>query len=68
MTDDDKRARLRVIDEDLDRLRADLTPPLADAHDHVDAGQNLTAREELSGQIEQLEDERLRLRDELGLS
>ncbi|MGH8964340.1 MAG: hypothetical protein ACRDXB_03280 [Actinomycetes bacterium] len=66
--EDDRRARLRDIDASLDRLRADLTPPPADAGDNVDAGQYLAAREELEGQIELLEYEREHLRTELGMS
>ncbi|MFI0482448.1 hypothetical protein [Actinomadura sp. 9N215] len=66
--EDDRHARLRDIDESLDRLRADLTPPPADAGDNVDSGQYLAAREELEGQIELLEYERDRLRTELGLT
>jgi hypothetical protein len=62
---DDRRTRLREIDESLDRLRADLTPPSGDPGDNVDAGQYLAAREELEGQIELLEYERERLRGEL---
>ncbi|MFI0410193.1 hypothetical protein [Actinomadura sp. 3N508] len=65
---DDRRARLRDIDASLDRLRADLTPPPADAGDNIDSGQYLAARQELEGQIELLEYERERLRSELGLS
>lgn len=67
-TNDDRRARLREIDESLDRLRADLPSPPGDAGDRVDSGQYLAAREELEGQIELLEAERERLRDRLGLS
>ncbi|WUH97528.1 hypothetical protein OHR68_28935 [Spirillospora sp. NBC_00431] len=63
--EDSRRARLRDIDESLDRLRADLTPPPADAGDNVDSGQYLAAREELEGQIELLEYERERLRTDL---
>ncbi|TMR01701.1 hypothetical protein ETD83_14235 [Actinomadura soli] len=66
--EDDRHARLRDLDASLDRLRADLTPPPADAGDNVDSGQYLAAREELEGQIELLEYERERLRTELGLS
>ncbi|MGH3238750.1 MAG: hypothetical protein ACRDNL_00115 [Spirillospora sp.] len=66
--DDGRRARLRDIDASLDRLRADITPPPADAGDTGDAGQYLAAREELEGQIELLEYERERLRAELGIS
>ncbi|RKS72055.1 hypothetical protein BZB76_4868 [Actinomadura pelletieri DSM 43383] len=64
--EDDRRTRLRDIDESLDRLRADLTPPSGDAGDNVDSGQYLAARQELEGQIELLEYERERLRVELG--
>ncbi|TDB89585.1 hypothetical protein E1264_07735 [Actinomadura sp. KC216] len=66
--DDDRLARLRDIDASLDRLRADITPPPADAGDNIDSGQYLAARQELEGQIELLEYERERLRGELGLS
>ncbi|MFI0371435.1 hypothetical protein ACH35V_26520 [Actinomadura sp. 1N219] len=66
--EDDRHARLRDLDASLERLRADLTPPPADAGDNVDSGQYLAAREELEGQIELLEYERERLRSELGLS
>ncbi|MFB4311104.1 hypothetical protein [Actinomadura sp. GTD37] len=66
-TEDERRTRLREIDESLDRLRADLPEPSADAGDFIDAGQYLAQREELQGQIEQLEAERERLRDSLGL-
>ncbi|NKZ08569.1 hypothetical protein [Actinomadura latina] len=65
--EDERRARLRDIEESLDRLRADLPDPPADAGDMVDSGQYLAQREELQGQIEQLEGERERLRDSLGL-
>jgi hypothetical protein len=66
MNDDEKRARLRDLDEDIARLRAEVPAPSADATDFVDGGQNLAAREELAGQIEGLENERRRLLDELG--
>ncbi|QXJ24381.1 hypothetical protein AGRA3207_005695 [Actinomadura graeca] len=65
MNDAERRDRLRVIDEDLARLRADLTPPPEAPRDFVDGGQDLAAREELAGQIEVLEAERQRLEDEL---
>lgn len=64
MNDDDRRARLREIDTDLRAMRAEQIAPVDDG-DYGDAGQNLTAREELAGQIENLEAERLRLADEL---
>ncbi|WP_242900911.1 hypothetical protein [Actinomadura terrae] len=63
----DKRERLRTVEADIERLRAELPRPTEDAADFVDAGQNLTARQELGGQIEALENERQRLRDDLGL-
>lgn len=66
--EDDLRSRLREIDQSLDRLRADVTPPPEDARDNIDSGQYLAAREELEGQIELLEYERERLRSQLGLS
>jgi hypothetical protein len=67
-TEDEKRARIRDLDANISRLRAELPAPSADATDFVDAGQNLAAREELAGQIEALENERHRLREELGLA
>ncbi|WP_344267631.1 hypothetical protein [Actinomadura napierensis] len=66
--DDEKRARLRDLDANISRLRAELPPPNGDAADFVDAGQNLAAREELAGQIESLENERQQLRDQLGMT
>jgi len=65
--EEERRTRLREIEESLDRLRADLPAPPGDAGDFVDSGQYLAQREELQGQIEQLEAERERLRDSLGL-
>ncbi|WP_067455935.1 hypothetical protein [Actinomadura macra] len=65
MNDAERRERLRVIDEDLARLRSDLSPPPDAPRDFVDAGQDLAAREELAGQIEILEAEHQRLEDEL---
>lgn len=64
--EDERRTRLREIDESLERLRADLPDPPADAGDMVDSAQYLAQREELAGQIEQLEAERQRLSDSLG--
>lgn len=66
-SEDERRTRLREIEESLARLRADLPSPPADAGDFVDSGQYLAQREELQGQIEVLEAERERLRDSLGL-
>ncbi|TDC44029.1 hypothetical protein E1281_34555 [Actinomadura sp. KC345] len=65
---EDGRDRLRELDETLDRLRADLPAPPDDATDFADSGQYLAAREELEGQIELLESERERLREQLGIS
>jgi hypothetical protein len=67
-SEDERRARLRELDESLDRLRADIPDPPTDAGDMVDSGQYLAQREELQGQIELLEAERERLRDSLGLT
>ncbi|TDD84872.1 hypothetical protein E1293_12120 [Actinomadura darangshiensis] len=66
--DDDRRTRLRDIEESLARLHADLPAPSGDATDMVDSGQYLAAREELQGQIELLEAERERLRTALGMT
>ncbi|MFA1541203.1 hypothetical protein [Actinomadura monticuli] len=65
--EEERRTRLREIEESLERLRADLPAPTGDAGDFVDSGQYLAQREELQGQIEQLEAERETLRDSLGL-
>ncbi|MFG2085648.1 MULTISPECIES: hypothetical protein [unclassified Spirillospora] len=65
---DDRRTRLRDLDETLARLRAELPAPPGDATDFADSGQYLAAREELEGQIELLESERERLRADLGIS
>lgn len=66
--DDDRRGRLREIEDSLARLRADLVPPPEYAGDNIDSGQYLAAREEIEGQIELLEYERDRLRAALGLT
>ncbi|MFD0685126.1 hypothetical protein [Actinomadura fibrosa] len=66
MDDAAKRERLGIIEEDLERLRAAIPERTDGPMDAVDAAQELTAREELLGQIEQLEAERERLQDELG--
>ncbi|MBO2446972.1 hypothetical protein J4573_07710 [Actinomadura barringtoniae] len=68
MNDDEKRERVREIEESVKVLRAQVPEPEADAGDAVDAAQNLQAREELLGQIENLEDELERLREEVGES
>ena len=67
-SDEQKRERLRVIEEDIARLRAELPQPSGEPQDFVDAGQELAAREELLGRIELLENERRWLKDELGPS
>ncbi|MEU8342993.1 hypothetical protein [Actinomadura meyerae] len=66
-SEEELRTRLRQVEESLERLRADLPGPPDDPGDFVDAGQYLSQREELEGQIELLEAERERLRDSLGL-
>lgn len=67
-TEDDRRARLRDIEDSLRRLRADLPSPSGDPTDMVDSGQYLAQREELQGQIDLLEAERERLRGDLGMT
>ena len=67
MNEDERRDRLREIDETLERLRADLPEPTGDAGDFIDSAQYLAQREELQGQIDLLENERETLRDSLGL-
>ncbi|MEV3919918.1 hypothetical protein [Actinomadura coerulea] len=67
-TEDDRRARLRDIEDSLKRLRADLPEPSGDPTDMVDSGQYLAQREELQGQIDLLEAERERLRADLGMT
>ncbi|MES9537213.1 MULTISPECIES: hypothetical protein [unclassified Actinomadura] len=66
--EDDRRARLRDLEESLARLRADLPSPSGDPTDMVDSGQYLAQREELQGQIDLLEAERERLRADLGMT
>jgi hypothetical protein len=66
MNDDQKRVRVREIEDSVKVLQAEVPEPEADAGDTVDAAQNLQAREELLGQIEELQDERERLLEELG--
>ncbi|MFC6878216.1 MULTISPECIES: hypothetical protein [Actinomadura] len=68
MNDDDKRARLREIETDLDALRRELPGPVDGPLDANEAAENLQEREETAGRIEDLEEERTRLRDELGVS
>lgn len=66
MTDDEKRERLRNIEEDA--LRRIFIPPPGDAHDYIDSAQDLNAREEIGGMIETLERERDRPLAQLGSS
>jgi len=68
MNQNQTRTRIREIEESVKVLRAQVPEPESDAGDAVDAAQNLQAREELLGQIENLEDERERLLEELGES
>ncbi|MQY03983.1 hypothetical protein [Actinomadura macrotermitis] len=63
---DDNKARLAEIDEDLARLRNELTPPPDEPQDYGDAGQDLNARGELQAQIDVLEQERERLLNQGG--
>lgn len=63
MSDRERSARIRDIDADLARMRGEIDPSIDGPHDMVDSGQNLAAREELAGQIEELEAERERLMD-----
>ncbi|MFC9976890.1 hypothetical protein ACFVH6_38920 [Spirillospora sp. NPDC127200] len=65
-TPDDKRARIREIDDALEMLRGELGAPNDDPQDYGDAGQALEARMERDSQIETLMAERERLRSEVG--
>ncbi|RFU40391.1 hypothetical protein DZF91_17415 [Actinomadura logoneensis] len=69
MTSSDLRKRLENVDETLRRLRgegADLGEESASIpQDYGDAGQDLQMRQELQGQIAELEAERDRIRAEL---
>jgi hypothetical protein len=65
-SEDDIKARLKEIEEDLSALRHDLQPPTDDPKDFGDAGADLEQREGLLGQIETLESERDRLSAQLG--
>ncbi|XVQ12549.1 hypothetical protein ACQP1W_08315 [Spirillospora sp. CA-255316] len=66
MSDDEKRKRIRDIERTLDTLRGELGEPSDDPRDYGDSGQDLVAREEHAAQIESLEAEHQRLREELG--
>jgi uncharacterized membrane protein YukC len=66
MSDDEKRQRVRDIERTLETLRGELGERSDDPRDYGDSGQDLVAREEHAAQIEALESERQRLREELG--
>ncbi|MFF5260754.1 hypothetical protein ACFY4C_17585 [Actinomadura viridis] len=67
MSDDErKRTRLRDIEETLETLRGELGDRTDEPRDYGDAGQDLVAREEHAAQVEALENERRKLREELG--
>ncbi|WP_067483393.1 hypothetical protein [Actinomadura hibisca] len=65
-TPEDKRGRIREIDDALRMLRGELGEPNDDPQDFGDAGQALQARADRDAQIETLENERERLQQELG--
>ncbi|MFC5751948.1 hypothetical protein [Actinomadura rugatobispora] len=65
MSDDEKRKRVRDIEQTLNTLRGELGEPSDDPRDYGDAGQDLVQREEHAAQIEALETERDRLLEEL---
>ncbi|WP_344825352.1 hypothetical protein [Actinocorallia longicatena] len=65
--DQEKKRRLDEVEKDLEGLRRQLQPPPDEPRDFADAGADLNQREELAGQIEVMENERDRLRTELGL-
>jgi hypothetical protein len=66
MSDDEKRQRVRDIERTLETLRGELGERSDDPRDYGDSGQDLVAREEHAAQVEALESERQRLREELG--
>jgi hypothetical protein len=66
MSDDDKlRQRLRDIEIDLERLRGEIGPPTDDPQDFGDAGQDIALRNEQQALIDNLEQERTRIQQEL---
>ncbi|GAA0951767.1 hypothetical protein [Actinocorallia libanotica] len=67
METDDKKARLREIEEDIAGLRREFPDRTDDPQDYGDAGAALTQRQEISAQLEALATERDRLKEELGL-
>ena len=67
METDDKKARLKEIEEDIAGLRREFPDPTDDPQDYGDAGAALTQRQEISAQLEALAAERDRLKEELGL-
>ncbi|WP_018653333.1 hypothetical protein [Actinomadura flavalba] len=66
MSEDEKRARLTEIEKTLRSLRGELGDNDDEPADFGDSGQDLQARAERDGQMEVLEQERDRLRAELG--
>ncbi|GAA2421890.1 hypothetical protein GCM10010191_36950 [Actinomadura vinacea] len=66
MSEEEKRTRLRQIEETLATVRGELGDRSDDPQDYGDAGQDLVAREEHAAQLEALETERDRLLEELG--
>lgn len=66
-TTENKKARLKEIEEDIEGLRREFPDRTDDPQDYGDAGAALSQREELSAQLEVLATERDRLRQELGL-
>ena len=66
--DEEKKARLKEIEESIEGLRRDFPDRTDDPQDYADEGAALTLRQEISAQLEVLSAERDRLKDELGLS
>jgi len=66
-TVEEKKARLKEIEEDIEGLRRELPDPTDDPQDYGDAGAALAQRQEISAQLEVLAAERDRLKEELGL-
>jgi len=66
-TAEDKKARLKEIEEDIEGLRREFPDRTDDPQDYGDEGAALSQRQELSAQLEVLANERDRLKRELGL-
>ncbi|MEO3782301.1 hypothetical protein ABGB12_03150 [Actinocorallia sp. B10E7] len=66
-TTEEKKARLKEIEEDIAGLLREFPDRTDDPQDYGDAGAALAQREELSTQLEVLAIERDRLKRELGL-